>query len=158
MNALSGKVLVQKIAGELREAKIKVEFDKTAHLSVKKIRQRELKRAILERSKQRNKNYADDEKPSTSITEISGAQDSKENENKDGKLVVESKKRPRRAKSKSPEERNWRREETKEVEEKAKPKKSSKKELDGLKRQLIRAEKRRLAVGFIDLISFLINK
>lgn len=47
MNALCGKRLVQKIAGALRETHLKVDFDKTAHLSARKIQLRKLKRSVL---------------------------------------------------------------------------------------------------------------
>lgn len=50
MNVLSGKMMVQKNPGALREIKFKVDFDKTAHLSQKKITQRKLQRAVLEKN------------------------------------------------------------------------------------------------------------
>lgn len=59
MNALCGKILVQKSPGTLRETKIKVDFDKTAHLSQRKITQRELKRTILQVNFSTPKNNVD---------------------------------------------------------------------------------------------------
>lgn len=54
MNGLSGKIMVQKNPGALREIKLKVDFDRTAHLGQKKITQRELSRAILEKNPPKN--------------------------------------------------------------------------------------------------------
>lgn len=49
ITALGGKLLVQKCpSGVLREAKIKVDFDRNAHLSIRKITQRKLRRMCLE--------------------------------------------------------------------------------------------------------------
>ncbi|KAL3092395.1 hypothetical protein niasHS_007604 [Heterodera schachtii] len=49
MAFLGGKMLVQKCAsGSLREAKIKVDFDRSAHLSIRKITQRRLRRICIE--------------------------------------------------------------------------------------------------------------
>uniref|UniRef100_A0A914GZ64 RRM domain-containing protein n=1 Tax=Globodera rostochiensis TaxID=31243 RepID=A0A914GZ64_GLORO len=49
MAVLGGKMLVQKCAnGALREAKIKVDFDRSAHLSIRKITQRRLRRICIE--------------------------------------------------------------------------------------------------------------
>lgn len=52
MSTLNNKVLVQKSAGgTLRETKIKVDFDRTAHLSYRKITQRQVRRACIEELK-----------------------------------------------------------------------------------------------------------
>lgn len=45
---------MQKIAGTLRQTQLKVDFDKTAHLSARKIKLRKLKRSVLQ-SKAENK-------------------------------------------------------------------------------------------------------
>lgn len=39
---------MQKVAGALRQTQLKVDFDKTAHLSERKIKLRKLKRKILQ--------------------------------------------------------------------------------------------------------------
>jgi len=49
MTTLGGKVLVQKQpAGVIREAKVKVDFDRSGHLSHRKITQRSIKHSLIE--------------------------------------------------------------------------------------------------------------
>lgn len=49
MASICGRIMVRKGPnGELNEARIKVDFDKTAHLSIRKINQRSLRRACID--------------------------------------------------------------------------------------------------------------
>ncbi|KAI1709424.1 A-kinase anchor protein 17A [Ditylenchus destructor] len=73
-----GQVLVQKTPGSLRETKIKVDFDKTAHLSYRKVKQREVKRAYLD--------YENDKKP-PSIQEVTSSNAEKEDTPKSEELA-----------------------------------------------------------------------
>ncbi|CAK5073709.1 unnamed protein product [Meloidogyne enterolobii] len=83
MAFLGGKNLVQKNPnGEIREAKIRVDFDRTSHLSIRKITQRKLRRMCLEyeRDKQEQKKMDESKRLEEMIREEKEKRDRDERE------------------------------------------------------------------------------